>query len=153
LATHWDTIGVVLAGDVRKFVLDVPPEDGLHLVSLDNTYTMNQRTIAMKSIWLHLLASAVSILAFFALMSYFQLFGTTMRFSDPVYMTKLSLSYACIPFAFYLVLSALVGRKIAAILACAMLAFLMIAFLLGAMQRAYLGDTTRARVYRVLGSK
>jgi hypothetical protein len=105
---------------------------------------MNQRTIAMKSIWLHLLASAVSILAFFALMSYFQLFGTTMRFSDPVYMTKLSLSYACIPLAFYLVLSALVGRKIAAILTCAMLAFLAIAFLLGAMKRRiYLGDPTR----------
>jgi len=97
----------------------------------------------MKSISLHLLASALSILAFFALMSYFQLFGTTMRFSDPVYMTKLSLSYACIPLAFYLVLSTLVGRKIATILACAMLAFLAIAFLLGTMKRRiYLGDPT-----------
>jgi hypothetical protein len=89
----------------------------------------------MKSIWLHLLASAASILAFFALMSYFQLFGTTMRFSDPVYMTKLSLAYACIPLAFYHGLSALVGRKIAAILASVMVAFLAIAFLLGAMKR------------------
>ena len=89
----------------------------------------------MKSIWLHLLASAVSILAFFALMSYFQLFGTTMRYSDPVYMAKLALSYACIPLAFYLALSALAGRKIAAILACAMRAFLAIAFLLGEMKR------------------
>jgi purine-cytosine permease-like protein len=76
-------------------------------------------------------------------MSYFQLFGTTMRFSDPVYMTKLSLSYACIPLAFYLALSALVGRKIAAILSCAMVAFIAIAFLLGVIKRGiYLADPT-----------
>jgi hypothetical protein len=46
-------------------------------------------------------------------------------------MTKLSLAYACIPLAFYHGLSALVGRKIAAILASVMVAFLAIAFLLG----------------------
>jgi hypothetical protein len=86
-----------------------------------------------RSQWVHVGAGFLSMAAFFVLMSYFQLFDTTIEYTNPSYVLKMTLSFLCLPLGLYFILS-IYGKRAAMLMAGGMAAILVLAFGIGAMK-------------------
>lgn len=83
--------------------------------------------------WLGLISGLLLMGSFFALMFYFELFGTSIQYDNPIYVTKSAIAFSTIPLALFVLLWSLGAKEIAYKVFLLMVSLLVAAFIIGSL--------------------